>query len=92
MTHPMARDEFEHLVAGDMLPTTVGQFKQRAAVIIEEEQGNANPDNHLISFACDAIRLAREHGTFYHNTVDTLCDIFEKRRAKESQADGEVKP
>lgn len=73
MTHPMARDEFEHLVAGDRLMTTIGQFKLRAACIIQEEQDKASPDNSLISFACDAIRLAREFGGFYHTTVDTVA-------------------
>lgn len=82
MNHPLARDEFEHLVAGDRLGTTIGQFKQRAAVIIEEEQAKANPDNHLISFACDAMRLAREFGGFYHTTLDTVASHF----------DGEGKP
>jgi hypothetical protein len=61
MTSPMAQDEYERLVAGDRLETTIAQFKQRASVILLEEQAKANPDNYLISFACDAIRLAREH-------------------------------
>jgi hypothetical protein len=85
MTHPLARDEFEGLVAGDRLEITIGQFKQRAAVIIEEEQAKTNPDNHLIAFACDAIRLAREFGGFYHTTLDT---IVRKLDARASQADG----
>jgi hypothetical protein len=76
MTHPMARDEFEGLVGGDRLMTTIGEFKQRAAVIIEEEQAKANPDNHLITFACDAIRLAREFGGFYRTTLDTVASKF----------------
>lgn len=57
----LAQDEYEGLVAGSRLETTVAQFKLRAAVIIQEEQAKPLPDNHLIAFACDAIRLAREH-------------------------------
>lgn len=68
----MARDEFEHLVLGDRIETTIGQFKLRAASIIETEQARANPDNALISFACDAIRLAREYGGFYHGVLDRV--------------------
>jgi hypothetical protein len=68
----MARDEFSHLVSDAMMSTTIGFFKQRAAVIIEEEQAKPNPDNHLIQFACDAIRLAREYGSFWHTTLDTI--------------------
>lgn len=60
----MARDEFEYLVLGDRCETTLSQFKLRAACIIQTEQARANPDNALISFACDAIRLAREYGGF----------------------------
>lgn len=80
MTHPMARDEFEHLAAGDRLETTIGQFKLRAARIIEEEQAKASPDNALISFACDAIRFAREYGTFYHTILDSAADRMDRKR------------
>jgi hypothetical protein len=69
----MARDEFEHLVGGDRLMTTIGDFKLRAARIIEEEQARANPDNALLAFACDAIRLAREFGGFYHGALDAVA-------------------
>jgi hypothetical protein len=82
MTHPMARDNFEHLVGGDMLTTTIGDFKLRAARIIEAEQAKANPDNYLIAFACDAIRFAREFGGFYHDTLDTLAAKYAERLQK----------
>jgi hypothetical protein len=86
MTHPMARDEFEGLVCGDRLETTIGQFKQRAAIIIEEQQARTNPDNHLIGFACDAIRLAREFGSFYHTALDSILAAVERRKARETEA------
>lgn len=89
MTHPMARDEFEHLVAGDVLPTTIGNFKLRAARIIEDEQAKANPDNALILFACDAIRFAREHGNTWHTTLDTISEAIERRRAATSAGGAE---
>lgn len=82
MIHPMARDEFEHLAAGDRLETTIGNFKLRAARIIEAEQAKANPDNSLIAFACDAIRFAREHGTFWHNLLDSAAKRASDRPAK----------
>lgn len=49
------------LVAGDMLPTTLWQFTLRANRLLEDEQAKVSPDNALISFLCDAVRLAREH-------------------------------
>ena len=39
---------------------TFAQFTRRAGVLIEEEQAKPLPDNALIAFLCDAIRLARE--------------------------------
>lgn len=54
-------DAFDGLVAGRRLETTISQFQCRAANILEAEQAKANPDNALIAFACDAIRLAREY-------------------------------
>lgn len=51
----------ENLVVGDRLEISLEAFMARAAAIIEAEQGDANPDNALLGFACDAIRLAREY-------------------------------
>jgi hypothetical protein len=48
-------------VAGDTLTTTLWQFEQRASVLLSDEQSKANPDNALIGFICDAVRLAREN-------------------------------
>lgn len=48
-------------VEGDMLPTTLAQFELRASRLLEDEQAKANPDNALIGFLCDAVRLAREN-------------------------------
>lgn len=48
-------------VAGDSLPVPLWQFEQRANVLLSDEQAKANPDNALIGFICDAVRLAREN-------------------------------
>lgn len=48
-------------VAGDTLPTALWQFEQRASVLLSDEQAKASPDNALVGFICDAVRLAREN-------------------------------
>jgi hypothetical protein len=79
----MSLDEYEELVLGHHLPMSIGQFKRQAAVLIQSEQDQANPDNGLIEFAANAIRLAREHGSYYHNTLDALARHLERRRQLE---------
>lgn len=48
-------------VEGDFLPMPLAQFIQRAQVLLAEEQEKVAPDNALIGFLCDAVRLAREN-------------------------------
>lgn len=48
-------------VEGDVLPVALWQFEQSASVLLAEEQEKAAPDNALIGFICNAVRLAREH-------------------------------
>lgn len=48
-------------VAGDMLPTSLGDFENRCKVWLDTEQAKASPCNALINLICDAIRLAREN-------------------------------
>lgn len=68
-------DEFEGLVAGRVCLVTLGDFKLRAARIIEDEQAKASPDNALIDFACNAVRLAREYGDAFGDKVHELRTI-----------------
>ncbi len=49
------------MVAGDTLPITLFQFESRAQFLLTDEQRKPNPDNALIDFICNAIRLAREN-------------------------------
>ena len=49
----------ERLVAG-RYEGTFAQFTRRAGVLIHEEQAKPLPDNTLIAFLCDSIRMARE--------------------------------
>jgi hypothetical protein len=54
--HPAAQ------VAGDYLTTSLAQFIVRAQHLLIEEQEKPDQDNALVSFLCDAVRLARENG------------------------------
>jgi hypothetical protein len=48
-------------VAGDTLPTSLAQFYMRGQHLLAEEQEKVSPDNALVAFICDAIRLGREN-------------------------------
>jgi hypothetical protein len=54
VNHPAAQ------VAGDYLTTSLAQFIVRAQHLLIEEQEKPDQDNALVSFLCDAVRLARE--------------------------------
>mgnify|MGYP001587403622 CR=1 FL=1 len=55
------QDECEGLVGGRVMCRTLAEFFQAARVLLEEEQLVPSPNNHLIAFICDAVRLAREN-------------------------------
>jgi hypothetical protein len=56
-----AEETSQSHVAGDVLPMPLWQFEQRANVLLDELTSRANPDNALLGFICDAVRLAREN-------------------------------
>lgn len=58
-------------VAGDYLPMPLAQFVQRAKVLLAEEQEKPLPDNALIGFLCDAVRLARENNRLGGGAIPT---------------------
>lgn len=47
-------------VAGTVLPISLWQYEQRALVLLEDEQQKISPDNVLIDFLCNSVRLSRE--------------------------------
>jgi len=51
----------EAVVAGDALTISLDEFKDRAVLLIYEEQRRSNPDNATIGFLCECVRLAREY-------------------------------
>ncbi len=59
-----------HMVAGDVLPTSIDEFMRRADALLVEEQAKPLPDNAWIGFVCDAVRLARENETAYKRGRD----------------------
>lgn len=48
-------------IAGDMMTWTLAQFRCRAQMLAHEEQQKIAPDNALIAFICEAVRLSREN-------------------------------
>ena len=55
------KDICSNLVAGDFMICSGEVFLQRAALLLEDEQKKVAPDNLLIDFICNAVRLWREH-------------------------------
>lgn len=49
------------IAEGDTLNMPLCLFEHRAGVLLAEEQLKASPNNALVAFICDAIRLAREN-------------------------------
>jgi len=47
-------------VAGDLCLTSLNEFRERGQLLLKEEQEKPLPNNALIDFICNAIRLARE--------------------------------
>ena len=47
-------------IGGDVLPVPLWQFERSASVLLADEQAKVAPDNALIGFICNAVRLARE--------------------------------
>lgn len=102
VTPPSAHETSTVQVAGDSLPTTLWQFEQRASVLLSDEQAKANPDNALIGFICDAVRLARENERLATSplkasaqlidynvraTAGEACDELDRRAAENGRAD-----
>lgn len=58
-------------VEGDFLPITLAQFVERAKVLLADEQEKPAPDNALIGFLCDSIRLARENNRLGGGAIPT---------------------
>ena len=52
--------ESNEFAAGRMMECGLGQFAERCASHIQEEQRKSSPDNMLIETLCNAIRLARQ--------------------------------
>lgn len=48
------------VVGGNWMLLTGDEYLKRAKRLIEDEQRKPNPDNALISFLCEAVRLWRE--------------------------------
>ncbi len=53
-------DVCDSLVSGNHMTLTGGQYLLRAKFLLEEEQQKPNPDNALIGFVCESVRLWRE--------------------------------
>lgn len=77
-----ADDPCDGIVAGDYLGTTLNVFKLRARRLIEQEQERVAPDNALIDFLCNAVRLAREHAAAMTAPIQT-----EQTRLREENAE-----
>lgn len=65
-----------NLVAGDTLPTTLAQFQLRANRLLQDEQEKPNPDNALVGFLCDAVRLARENERMAKRGIEPRADMY----------------
>lgn len=61
-------------VAGTVLPISLWQYEQRAMVLIEDEQQKVSPDNMLIYFLCNSVRLAREMKAVLRIGISTQAD------------------
>ena len=53
------------LVAGERMTISLGEFAERCACQIEDEQRQPLPDNGRIALWCEAIRLTREYELLY---------------------------
>lgn len=62
------------LIGGDTLPTTLAQFELRALRLLQDEQSKPNPDNALVAFLCDAVRLARENERMAKSPLPTKAE------------------
>lgn len=62
MKHPINDDICSDVVTGRLFDDISGAFfLRRAKALIEDEQLKPSPDNLLLGFLCDAVRLWREH-------------------------------
>jgi len=48
-------------IGGDTLSVSLNEFNRRAEILLADEQEKPLPDNALIAFLCDAVRLSREY-------------------------------
>ena len=53
-------DICDNLVGGNFMLKTGDEYLKRAKCLIEDEQRKPNPDNALIGFLCESVRLWRE--------------------------------
>ncbi len=66
----MSDDPCKGLVADDRMNVSLCDFYLRAAALLREEQAKPLPNNALIDFICNAVRLGRE----------TSADAYERLR------------
>lgn len=55
------KHQLNSLVEGRVLSSSVVEFYRKALVLILKEQNKARPDNTLLEFLCDSVRLGREY-------------------------------
>ncbi len=48
-------------IAGEYITGNIEQFLHRADVLLDEEQRKISPNNALIAFFCDTVRMTREY-------------------------------
>jgi len=54
-------------IAGRMMDGTIAEHVRACEVLIEQEQYQVMPNNHLISVLCESVRMSREYCDFVGN-------------------------
>lgn len=72
-------------VAGETMSWTLAQFHVRGQHLLIEEQEKPDCDNALVSFICEAIRLAREYERTMTSPLKASGDVCEHGTPKRMQ-------